>query len=620
MHNLNLVDNLSSKRGGEIHEFKGRLLRLFIFLFVAFIVVITPFLFYQKIYAGRIYSGVYLNKNDLSFLNKREARLLLDSSIEEIERKGIVFEGESPRGKKVISIPSVLIGIYDPDLSRTVFSINLEKTVNRAFSLGRDRFFLKNFYQILKCKLKGCQIKTSFSIDKKELKEILKSEFSSLEQSPKNANFYLDRRGEIKFIKERPGYFFDFNEALGNIEKNLSLLDNQKIKLKLIYQEPQIKISEVENLSKKIVDLLNLAPVTLRYKQKKWQVSRYLFSQWITPVKENNIVKLGFDRDKINTYLKIISQQINVEPIDAKFKMKNGRVIEFQESRPGYKLDLENSLVNIISTLNKKQKDVELVVKRVEPLVLTGDVNDYGIKELIGRGISDFSGSPKNRRHNIAVGCKKLNGILIKPGEEFSLVKALGEVSQKTGYLPELVIKRDRTIPEYGGGLCQIGTTTFRAALYSGLPITARTPHSYRVIYYEPAGMDATIYRPQPDLRFINDTGHYILFQTKIKGNKLIFDFYGTSDGRKVEITKPKIYNIVKPGPPIYIKTTDLPPGKKKRIEMSHNGADTEFVRKITYPDGRVKKEIWKSHYKPWREVWLVGVKESELNKNNNND
>jgi len=130
---------------------------------------------------------------------------------------------------------------------------------------------------------------------------------------------------------------------------------------------------------------------------------------------------------------------------------------------------------------------------------------------------------------------------LIKPGEEFSFVKILGEVDSDHGYLPELVIKKDKTEPEFGGGICQVSTTAFRAALNSGLKITARRNHAYPVQYYNPQGMDATVYIPRPDLRFINNTPAYILIQTKIEDTELIFKFFGTDDGREVKITGPKI-------------------------------------------------------------------------------
>jgi len=116
-------------------------------------------------------------------------------------------------------------------------------------------------------------------------------------------------------------------------------------------------------------------------------------------------------------------------------------------------------------------------------------------------------------------------------------------VGPKEGYLPELVIKKGETIPEYGGGLCQVSSTAFRGAVQAGLEITERQNHAYPVRYYSPQGTDATIYPPHPDLRFKNNTPAYILIQTKIKGNKLYFEFYGSDDGRKVELIGPKTYD-----------------------------------------------------------------------------
>jgi vancomycin resistance protein YoaR len=248
-----------------------------------------------------------------------------------------------------------------------------------------------------------------------------------------------------------------------------------------------------------------------------------------------------------------------------------------------------------------------MIITIAAPQVPIGTINNLGIQELVGTGTSDFSGSPVNRRHNIKVGAAKLNGVLIAPGEEFSLNKTLGNIDGSTGYLPELVIKGDKTIPEYGGGLCQIGTTAFRVALDAGVPITERRPHSYRVVYYEPAGMDATIYSPSPDLKFINDTPAYLLLQTKIDGNDLTFELWGTPDGRKVEMTTPKVYHFVSPGPTKIIETTDLAPGVKKCTERAHTGADAEFDRTITYNNGEIKTETWTSHYVPWSAVCLVG-------------
>jgi vancomycin resistance protein YoaR len=123
---------------------------------------------------------------------------------------------------------------------------------------------------------------------------------------------------------------------------------------------------------------------------------------------------------------------------------------------------------------------------------------------------------------------------LIKPDETFSFNKTLGPVDSSTGYLPELVILENKTTPQFGGGMCQVSSTAFRAALNAGLPILERTAHAYPVSYYKPFGVDATIYLPKPDLVFKNDTGKYIFIQTHIEGTKISFDFYGTKPQRSI--------------------------------------------------------------------------------------
>ncbi|MDP4038558.1 MAG: VanW family protein, partial [bacterium] len=155
-----------------------------------------------------------------------------------------------------------------------------------------------------------------------------------------------------------------------------------------------------------------------------------------------------------------------------------------------------------------------------------------GINELIGEGVTYFPGSSANRITNIKVGSSKFNGVLLKPGQVFSFGEILGDVGPEQGYTEGRVILEGRQENQYGGGLCQVSSTAFRAALMSGLPIIQRVSHSFAVSYYTAPygvpGVDATIYYPQVDLKFRNDTGSYILIQTVLAGTTLKFDYYGT--------------------------------------------------------------------------------------------
>jgi vancomycin resistance protein YoaR len=365
---------------------------------------------------------------------------------------------------------------------------------------------------------------------------------------------------------------------------------------------------------------LAAAPLTLEYKATssprvfKWIIDKAKLASWLGLVKDPT-VRVALADNKLTEFLdKEVAPEINREPARAKFEMKDGKVSNFQVSADGLKVNNQETIKKIKEHVAAMATStLVLVVDTISDEQASAVDNvEFGIKEVIGTGHSNFAGSPKNRRHNIAVGAAAVNGILLQPGEEFSLVKTLGAVDASTGYLPELVIKENKTIPEYGGGLCQIGTTVFRAALQSGLPITARRNHSYRVTYYEPAGMDAAIYIPNPDVRFINDTKDYVLIQSRIEGNDIYFDFWGVKDSRQVTVSKPVVYNIVRPAATKIVETTDLAPGQKKCTEKAHNGADAYFDYTVIYnpgtPEEKKEEKRFTSHYVPWQEVCLVGV------------
>lgn len=273
-----------------------------------------------------------------------------------------------------------------------------------------------------------------------------------------------------------------------------------------------------------------------------------------------------------------LSEKINQPTQEPVLEVKDKKVVKFTPPQTGKELDRFNSTINIIEQLQQGDKIVALSVKSTYPKQSLDDLNNLGISEIIGRGESKFTGSPKNRQHNIKIGMEKMKGVIVGPGEEFSFNKYLGPVEASTGFLPELVIRADKgTIPEFGGGLCQVSSTVFRAAMNAGLKIIERRNHSYAVQYYAPQGTDATIYPGAADLRFLNDTNKSILIWPYLKeANYLIFDFYGAYDGRKVVLDKPIQWD--------------------KKADGSMKAS---WSRTIIYGDGTAKTDKYASLYKP---------------------
>lgn len=278
------------------------------------------------------------------------------------------------------------------------------------------------------------------------------------------------------------------------------------------------------------------------------------------------------------------AQATNQPALSAELTIQDNRAVKFTPHQTGLVLDLAKSRKAFRRILQGKLDELAqyLVIREFRPRVTLTDLNSLGIQELIGQGVSDFSGSPRSRLHNIRVGAEKFNGVIIEPGEEFSFNKYLGPVTAKAGYLPELVIKPEGTVPEFGGGLCQVSSTAFRAAFFGALPISQRKNHSYAVKYYKwirddlpiSEGMDATIYPGAVDLKFINDTGAAILVWTRIESNKLYFDFYGTPHQRQVVVEELQTYD----------RRTD-------------GGLKAKVTRKVVKPGGAEEVQTFHSTY-----------------------
>jgi len=154
-----------------------------------------------------------------------------------------------------------------------------------------------------------------------------------------------------------------------------------------------------------------------------------------------------------------------------------------------------------------------------------------------------------------------------------------------------------------GGGVCQVSTTLFRAAFWTGLPIVERAPHGYRVAYYEQgaaAGLDATVFQPSPDLKFLNDTGAWLLVETSSDPRKatVTFRLLGSKPDREVRMEGPTITNIVPPPAPRIEIDPSLPPGATNKIELERSGATVSLTRIVTR-EGVETADVFASKYRP---------------------
>ncbi|WP_456481148.1 VanW family protein [Oceanithermus sp.] len=279
--------------------------------------------------------------------------------------------------------------------------------------------------------------------------------------------------------------------------------------------------------------------------------------------------------------------------------------------RRGYRMDVEAAVIAYrdAAFLGKTQFVVPVEVIEPEPSVTEWYAR--GVRALVGEGVTNFWGSSPARVHNIRTGAELLNGTWIPRGAEFSFNAAVGPIDEDHGFVESLVIVGDATEKGVGGGICQVSTTTFRAAFLAGLPITERHPHSYQLRYYRPLGLDATIYQPWRDLKFMNDTSGDLLLLAQVRGSKLYVRLFGTPD-REVSWDGPFLRDRKPPLEPREIVDDSLAPGERKQVDWAAEGLTATVTRTVRYADGRVVEEVFESTYRPWGDVYLVGPQRPE--------
>lgn len=545
-----------------------------------------------------------------------------------------------------------------PEEAKVAFDI--DKSVTNAMAIGRQSSWLNSLSQKITTPLFGYAMPAALTYDEPQLNGFINSVANKIDVAEKNADLSI-KDGVVSITPAQTGQAIDAKQLREQLLANFGNAEDEPIELKIKTKEPAVKEEDAQS-AKKVAEVLLSQPIEYLNKDQKFTATPTVIGGWLQTKIVSGVLssklELELNEQAIEKYVAELAAAIDQEPQDARLAMVNGTLTITQSSRDGLKLKRdvaktdtirlltirkevpEAALVTTVPTdaqatsspttatepaLAENQVALEVEVKQAE--VTDANINSLGIKERIAISASEYKGSPSNRQENIRLGTKLFNGIILAPGEQFSAVKSLGRIDESAGFKPELVIKQDQLIPEVGGGLCQVSTTLFRAAMNAGLAIDERRNHRFRVSYYETkpsnpdpedyvtlnaktlVGMDATIYDPSPDFKFTNDTGNYILIQGKIEGTRVTFELFGTKDGRQTAIDGPYITSTTEPpAEPLYLDDPTLPAGETKLKEKAVAGSKTYFRYIVTKDGKELHKKTFTSTYVPWQAKYYRGT------------
>jgi vancomycin resistance protein YoaR len=452
--------------------------------------------------------------------------------------------------------------------------------------------------------------------------EVLMQLSQAVDYPPQNAGLNITPEGVVEVTISQRGRRLHLDSLRPQIEA--AVFGDGSPTLHAITQQvlPAIDMEDLTAVQQQARSLLG-QPFTFKYtgpdsKIDEWRLQPAQLAPMLQLVEEVDSagkpqVRLMLDSQQLMPYMSQLTQTINLTAENASlfFNDETGQLEATSPSRDGRQLDIAATLAQAETAIAAGSSAVELPVTVIPAEISSERLDDLGITALVSEQTSYFAGSSQGRMNNIALAASKFNGAVVPPGEIFSFNEQLGPITADEGYDDSLIIYGDRTTVGIGGGVCQVSTTAFRAALFGGFELVERWAHGYRVGWYETnsePGLDATIYTPDVDLRFRNDTEHYLLIQTEtdLDEGTVTFKFYGAPTNREVVIEEPVITNITKPPPPIYEADPLLPRGTVKQIDWAKDGMNVSVTRVVTEGETLLHKDEIISQYRPWQAVFQV--------------
>jgi vancomycin resistance protein YoaR len=407
-------------------------------------------------------------------------------------------------------------------------------------------------------------------------------------------------------VSGRAGRLLDRSAAEQIVIRSLTGLSRAPIALPLRVDNPRLSTRDLAGATVKVQTALS-APVDLAYGAGGWHLTRLKISRLLA-LPRNGSTEVELAGPGAGRFFANLRKRVNHAPKDAGFSVGAGNVVRVVPAEPGRALDREATTRNLLAAmLSPTSRRAELRVVSATPERTTRDARAMGITGLVG-AYETFYGGVANRIHNVQLVAHLIDNHFIAPGQEFSFNGTTGERSEDKGFLEAPVIINGELKTGLGGGVCQVSTTTFNAAYEAGLSITDRTNHALYISHY-PLGRDATVNYPDTDLKFVNDTDHWLWLRTYVGSSSLTVALYGTPQNRRVESD---VAPLVVTGPPSVKRVPDpnLTVGETALEESGSPSRSTSVRRRVYTSDGELLYDhTWYSSYRSEPRVVRVGTK-----------
>jgi vancomycin resistance protein YoaR len=585
-----------------------------VFVFFAGSLLVALFLslvLYQIVFIDRVYIGVSSMGVDLGGMTRAQAEVAVASRADDY----LSFPVSLRYGDQLWTLSARQAGA----------TLDVPAIVEGALSVGRHNLVLVNLAQQWRALRGGVQVEPPIRYDTGPANMSLEQIARAIDRPARDAQLLIHADLRLEVIPAQVGLALD-------VDANREAMHRQALArgttpVDLVVNETSPAVADAEE-ARRLAEAMLSGPITFSFSPaegaREWQLSPPQLADMVLITEEiradgTGRVWLAPNQDKWTAYFNQLATEINRPARDARFELDpdTGALTVLETSQTAWTLDVPQALARVAALPTQPANYIQLPVTITPPAVPMEEAQTMGFTDVVGEATTYFKGSSEARVRNIRLAAEKFHGVVVPPDAVFSFNQYLGPVNAEAGFEDSLIISGDRTAVGIGGGICQVSTTAFRAAFFGGYEILERWAHGYRVTWYETGsgpGLDATIYTPDVDFKFRNDTGHYLLIQTYTdpEAGTLVFRFYGTPTGRLVTMEGPFEENVVAHGPDVYREDATLPKGRTEQVDWARDGVDVTVRRTVTEGDAVIHQDTFFSRYQPWQAVYLVGTADKE--------
>ncbi len=552
--------------------------------------LIASFTFERLAYRECVVRGVSLDGRPVTGMNRKQLVAALQASRSSLGDSLLELSLEGKRKK----IRAAELGL----------ALDVEAMVRQSLDTGHRGSVLSRFGTWLTLLVSKRNIPSSFSVDREKLRKALLPWAAELLDEPVLPVVTFD--GEVVTRPGRGGTVIEYEQLAQLLRREARAPGLEAISVPTRKRAPLISDQEVNRVRREAETLVG-GPVEVLgpgEALRKVLAPNSLGAAVGSRVDEGNgTFSLQLDMGSLRGSLESLLREVEKEPVEATFEFSATGAPSITPSQSGKILDESAFHRLLLDVARGGPRSIELPLEVREPDLTSEEAEKLGVKGLV-MSFTTRHACCQPRVENIHHAARKLDGVVLRPGQKFSLNEFLGPRRRESGYHKAPTIVQGEMEDVYGGGISQLATTLFNAVLRGGYEIIQRQPHSVYFSRY-PEGHEATVSFPEPDLIFRNDTEAGMVIKTQAESTYIRVLIFGDNGGRVTTVDKGRRYDIVEP-PKEYEPDETMPPEKMKRLVAGQLGWKVLVSRKVRFPNGKVKEEKREVVYNPRPELLRV--------------